>query len=302
MKEKTPVAPTEIFYWLLLAFLALTWGSSFILMKKGLVAFSFDQVAGIRIMIAALFFMPILVAQRDKIPHDKWKYSAIVGICGNAIPAFLFAMAQTHLASGLAGILNSLTPLWVLLLGGLFFGVVLNIEKVLGILVGLAGAALLVLYQSSPSAGDEIVYDNSYGWYIVLATLLYGISANTIKKNLQDISPTLGSAMAFGIVGLPTITYLLLGTDFTHRVVTHPQAMYSLGFIAILAIVNTVVGNVGYYILIQRTNAVFASVVTYLMPPVSLLLGSLDGEPIVGLQIVGMLLILSGVYLVSKSG
>ena len=119
----TPFASRPTFIaWLLLGVLALMWGCSFILVKKALAAFTAPQVGGLRIFAAFLFFLPILVAQRRNLPtRNRWGWCLVAGLLGNLIPALLFAVAGAHIASSVSGILNSFTPLFVLVVGVLVF-------------------------------------------------------------------------------------------------------------------------------------------------------------------------------------
>ena len=121
------------------------WGSSFILIKKGLLAFSPLQVASLRIGIAGLAFLPFFIINFKKIDWSKVKQLFIVGSAGSAIPALLFSIAQTEVTSSVAGVLNSMTPLFVLIQGALFYALVLTKEKIWGVILGLFGAAFLIL-------------------------------------------------------------------------------------------------------------------------------------------------------------
>ena len=284
--------------WALLVFLSLTWGFSFFFMKHGLLVFSWDEIAAMRIGLSSLFFMPILLYRFREIPHDRWQYTTAVGLCGSTIPAFLFVYAQQHLNSSLTGILNTTTPLWILILGTLFFGVSLTRYKVLGILVGLFGAAILIFFRTNHAVttGAE---NNWYALVVIAATCFYGISSNVIKTYLNQTNPIIASSMSFLAVGLPCLVYLLFFTSFfTHLHLENAETAFV--YILILAIINTFIGNIAYYLLIQRTDAIFASVVTYFIPIISIFIGIFDNETIVPLQLVGLGFILSGVYLVSK--
>lgn len=289
---------TGVLDWALLVFLSLTWGCSFFFMKHGLLIFSWDEIAAMRIGLASLFFMPILLYRFREIPHDRWQYTTIVGLCGSTIPAFLFVYAQQHLNSSLAGILNTTTPLWILVLGALFFGVSLTRYKVFGIVVGLFGAATLVFFRPSHAvaAGTE---NNWYALVVIAATCFYGISSNVIKTYLNNTNPIIASSMSFLTVGLPCLVYLLFFTSFFAHLKLE-NAGIAFIYILILAIINTFIGNIAYYLLIQRTDAVFASIVTYFIPVISIFIGIFDHETIVPWQLFGLGLILSGVYLVSK--
>ena len=107
--------------WLILLLLTIIWGSSFILIKKGLVAFSSDEVAALRIFTASLFMLPFAISWMKQVPRSEYKIIFISGLIGSLIPAFLFAIAQTRLESAVTGIVNSLTPVFVIIVGAAFY-------------------------------------------------------------------------------------------------------------------------------------------------------------------------------------
>lgn len=273
--------------------LSLIWGTSFILIKKGLEGFSPTQVACLRLSISALAFVPMFILYRKRMDWSKWPYLVIVGLTGSGIPAFLFSNAQVHISSAMAGILNSLTPLFTFLLGVLFFNVRFGMSKLAGVFLGLAGAVLLILLGNEGGLSGK----TAYGLLIVLAAVCYATSTNVIGKHLREMSSILISSASFGIIGIPLMIYLLGATDFLHRMAESPQAWESLGFIVILSLVGTVAATAIFFRLIQETSPVFSSTVAYLMPLVALIWGLLDGEALNWLHLGGMALILSGVYL-----
>ncbi len=281
--------------WILIVFLSLIWGSSFILMKRGLVAFNAQQVAGLRLFIAGLAFLPYLIWNVKKIPWKKLKYILVVALAGNGIPAFLFTFAQTKVESGVAGILNSLTAIFTLLVGASFFGVKLTLRKSIGILAGFLGAVFLTIQ-------DVEIFNlssfNVLSLLIVMATILYALSINVMKTYLQDISPMMITTTAFSMMTLPVGIYLLtMNVEANFAVNTH-ASLKSLGYICILALVGTSFAVVLFNKLVQMTNAVFASTITYLIPIVALFWGLLDGEPFHWINLAGMGLILTGVGII----
>ena len=281
--------------WLLLLLLALIWGSSFILMKKGLEVFLPEQVAALRIVITAIIMLPFLLIRRQEIRKEKVKYIALQGIFGNFIPAFLFTIAQQYIDSSLAGILNSLSPVFVLLLGILFFSTGYTWLKVTGMMVAFSGSVLLLFFQD----GHSTTTNGMFGWLIVLATLCYGVSANIIKRHLADVGPITINAVAFSMMLIPAVVILLL-SDLPLAFGIGPDAYVALGYVATLGIVGSGLASIIYFRLIHNTTALFASSVTYLVPVVALFWGFVAGEPIGLYDYAGMALILCGVYLVGK--
>lgn len=276
----------------ILLLLSLVWGSSFILIKKALIAFSPDQVASLRISISAIAFAPIVLFNLKKIDWSKWHLLLIVGVTGSALPAFLFSTAQTELSSTIAGILNSLSPLFTLVFGILLFQAAIVKRKIAGVLLGLAGALIMTAIAEAGDWSGNL----KYGLLIVLAAACYGMSANVVAFKLRDMKSLLLSAVSFCMVGIPGLIYLF-STNFVEVIQTNEEVFVSLASVLFLALVGTVAASVLFYHLIQKTSALFGASVAYMMPIVSLGLGLLDGELINLWHFIGMILILGGVYL-----
>ncbi len=281
--------------WFLLILLSLVWGSSFILIKKALVSFDGMQVGAGRIVIAFLAFTPIFTYRFKDIDWSKFKWFLIVGLCGSGLPSFLFAIAQLHISSAIAGVMNSLTPIFTFILAILIFRHKFSIVQLLGIIAGFAGVICIFLTNS----GTENNVPLFYGSLIILATLLYGISANTVGHFLKETDPIIISTISFILIG-PFVLVYLLNTDFLYQISTHEYGYRSLGALMILSIVGTFGANILFFILVQITDAVFSTTVSFLIPFVALFWGFLDGEELHLLHIIALLLILSGLYLIKK--
>ncbi|WP_235925520.1 DMT family transporter [Pontibacter burrus] len=282
--------------WFLVVILALIWGTSFILIKKGLVVYSSDELGAWRITIACLTLLPWAIKHIRHAEPRHWKFLLGSGLLGNLIPAFLFAYAETRLASGLAGVLNSLTALFTLLVGAAFFHQPITWMRMLGIIIGIAGTAVLIF-----SGGENTNFDNTmYGLYIVVATICYGGSVNIIKYKLQGLKPFVMSSLALLTVGPMAFIYLLT-TDAFDKLQHTPGAGEALLYIAILAVFSTAVGLVLFNKLIHISTPLFASSSTYLIPIVALMWGVLDGETIHLWHYVGMVIILVGVFIVNRA-
>jgi drug/metabolite transporter (DMT)-like permease len=280
--------------WLLMILLSLIWGSSFILMKRGLVDFSSDQVAGIRMAVSFLCLFPFVMFHASKIKKYQWKYIFATGLLGNCIPAFLFTAAQTHVPSFIAGMLNSLTPVFTIAIGYFVFKTEVTFNKIAGVVLGLLGAIGLIMASSGGAIG-------TVSWYailIVIACAGYGMSVNIIRNKLHDVASLHISGFALLLVGPPSAIYVLT-TDFTHRLSSNPHALVSLGYIFVLAIFGTAISIVIFNQLIKTSGALFASSVTYLIPIVAMLWGLADGEQIGWFHLVAMGAILGGVYLIN---
>ncbi len=282
--------------WALLFILAFIWGTSFILMKKGLQSFSNNQVASFRIFLTFLFFLPLLKSRINKINRGNIKSLLIVGFIGNAIPAYLFTKAQTRIDSSLAGILSSLTPLFTLIIGLLIYKSHVKMINILGLLLGFIGAVGLI-YKSNP--GEFDLSSGNYTLFVVAATLCYGISVNEIKHKLTDLDGVSIAALSFVFIG-PVAGFHLLFSDLGESF-SQPGALESLGYITILSLFSSVFAVIMFNILVKYTTAIFASSVTYIIPIFAILWGLFDGEKIMMEEILWIFVILIGVYLVNKS-
>lgn len=282
--------------WIIFIALALTWGSSFILMKRGMDAFSSSQVAALRISLAFLFLLPLGIKHYSKDLWKNWKAAMGMGVFGNLIPAFLFTKAETMISSALTGMLNSLTPLFTLITGLVIFRVRVNKLQVIGIITGLAATIGLLQIGKEGDSGTQAL---TGGGLVILATIGYGLSVNIIKAKLGHVNAVSATLLAMSIIGPIAITYLFT-TDFVHVLQTHPEAWRSLGFVAILGIVGTALSVIVYNILIRDAGVLFAASVTYAIPIVAMMWGFLDGEHVTWLHGFFILAILSGVWMVNK--
>jgi drug/metabolite transporter (DMT)-like permease len=287
---------TKAVNWIILIVLALTWGSSFILMKRGMDVYSSDEVAALRILIAFIFLSPLIFrhVKRDLAKH--WKAFVGMGVLGNLIPAFLFTKAETGISSSLTGMLNSLTPLFTLLFGVMLYKTKTKMINAIGILIGFVGAIGLLTVGKSEDMNNNLLF----GFYVVLATVCYALSVNIIKKYLGEVNSVTATVWAMLFIGPLAGIYLFGFTDFTNKLSIHPIALQSLGYVSILAIFGTALSVIIFNVLIRNTNALFASSVTYLIPVVAMGWGIFDGENIQMMHFLWIGLILLGVYLVNK--
>ncbi len=280
--------------WILLALLALIWGSSFILIKKGLVGLSPFQLGSLRIIFCAIFLLVIGFKSLAEIPLHKWKYVAITSLFGTFIPAYLFAIAETKVSSSICSILNSLTPLSTLLLGATFFGLDFKRSQFLGIIIGLIGTAILIFAGVENNTTENYFYT----LFVIVATMCYATNVNLIKKYLSDVKPLSITTGNFMVMLLPAVMILFL-TDFSTKI-NIASTQNAMIFVAILGIVGTGIANVSFYKLIQISSPVFASSVTYLIPIVALGWGIFDNERLSLFQVFGAVIVMVGIYLANK--
>ena len=277
-----------------LVFLAIIWGSSFILMKRGLEVFDFIEVAMLRIFIAFFCLIPLIPRALNSVKPRHYLPVFFSALLGTGLPAFLFAKSQTVLVSSLVGTLNSIVPLFILILGIYFFNSRPSRDNLLGILLGLFGTIFLAF----SSFGHEIEF-NGYIFLVVLATIFYALSINIIKKYLYDLDASVITALAFLIIG-PFSAFYLFSSDFLLHLNAYNNAYDALGYIALLSVLGTSIASIIFNRLLNRTSAIFVSSVTYLIPIVAIFWGIFDGETISIYHIIGSLTILSGVYLANK--
>ncbi len=285
---------TNTLKWLFLTVLALIWGSSFILIKKGLVGLSPMQLGSLRIIFSAIFLIIIGFKSITEIKQHQWKYIALTSLFGTFIPAFLFAIAQTQISSSVSSILNSLTPLNTLIIGGLAFGLSFKRTQVFGVIIGLIGTLLLIV-------NGAINHPNQNYWYTILvlvASICYATNVNLLKKHLSDVKPLSISTGNFLVMLVPALI-VLFSTDFL-SVVENAEVQNSMIYIIILGVVGTGIANIIFFKLIQMSSPVFATSVTYLIPVVAFFWGLLDNEMLTPIQFIGAFIILIGVYLSSK--
>ena len=286
---------STIGHWILLLMLSLIWGSSFILIKKGLEAFNFEQVATLRIFIAFIFLAVLGRKFYLNIPIKKLWPLILTGFIGNGIPPFLFSKAQTYLDSGIVGILNVLTPLFTIFIGILFYNLKIKMVNYLGIAFGIVGTVYLLLPQTE-QLNDKTIY---YSLIVILGTVCYGWSANIIKANLEELDAIQIATISYTFIG-PWAGIYLLNSDFLEILQNHPKALASLGYIAILAIMGSALSVIAFNKLIKMTGPLFATSCTYMIPIVAIIWGISDKEIITAQHIFGFIIIISGVYLVNK--
>lgn len=283
----------DLMRWVYLFLLSLIWGSSYILIKKGLVGLTPIQLGAFRILMTTVILLIVGANHLKGIHLHQWKWLIFTGFVGTFFPSFLFAYSETEINSSIAAVLNGLTPLFTLLISALVFHQALKRKQIYGVLVGFMGTLLLVGQELSLTTGD-----GRYALLVVLAALCYGINVTTLKHHLQGVSP-MGIALGnFIAISLPALA-LLVFSDFPWTTFySQPKIYHSLGFIFILSAVGTAFAKVLFNKLLSFSSAVFTISITYLIPIVAIFWGVLDGESFGGLQVLASVFILGGIYLV----
>ena len=264
-------------------------------MKEGLRAFSPYQVASLRMLSAGLILLPFAIRSFSKIPKEKMGLVILSGVIGNFIPAYLFCIAETQIDSALAGILNSLTPLFTIIVGVIFYKVQTSFIKVLGIIIGFVGLSFLF------AAGKDMSLHNlSYAGLVLIATLLYGINVNSVGRYLQHISSLHIASVAFAFLIIPSAAVLYFTGYFNHNFHDH-LIIHATFASTVLGIMGTSMASILFYYLVKNAGIIFGSLVTYGIPIVAVVWGLWYGEKITPLQFVWMGVILLGVFIANRA-
>jgi drug/metabolite transporter (DMT)-like permease len=280
----------------LLILLALIWGTSFILIKQGLKVFSPAEVGSLRVAAASVFLLPFAFVRWKELKKGDHLKLFLSGMMGIFIPAFLFALAQTRLQSSVTGILNTLSPVWAVVMGALFFHQRFRGFAIFGLLVSLGGAIILALARAEGDLGGF----NAYALLVVLACALYGANVNFLKFKVEGLGSMTVTSVSLLLIGPFAFVYLFGFTDFTQKLISQEGAWQAAGFIVILALMSTAIANLIFNKMLQISSPLFAASVTYLIPVVSVMWGVVDGEKLYTGHFIGMVAILGGVYLANR--
>lgn len=281
--------------WIIFIALSIIWGSSFILMKEGLKYLSAYQVASLRIVFSGIVLLPSAIKHFRRIPREKILIIFLSGLLGSLLPAYLFCIAEEGIDSALAGTLNSLTPIFVIITGALFFQSKTSANKVFGIIISFTGSILLLLSKGHIQADQNLLYIS----YVVLATVFYGINVNMVHKYLHNIGSLQIAAVALTLNALPALI-VLAATGYFNLPLTDRGVFYSTAASAVLGILGTAVASIIFYMLVKRAGGVFASMVTYGIPVVANFWGLIYGEEVGWKQFTCLAIILFGVYIANR--
>lgn len=286
--------------WLLFILLCLIWGSSFILMKLGMFGqngsslLSAWHVAAIRIFTAGLVLIPFSVNALKRIPKDLRAIIFISGWLGSFIPAILFCLAESRIDSALAGTLNALTPLSTVLVGWAIFKIPIIKNKILGLLVGLAGCLLLFINQTGNQTSEPL-----YAALVLIATVCYGWNVHLVREKLSGISAIDIASAAF--VSMVPFSFAMLAlTGFFSLPLAQPEYVKATLAASVLGMLGTAFASVIFYKLVKLAGPLFASLVTYGIPFVAIGWGAIYGETITAYQLMALSVILAGVYLANR--
>ncbi len=281
--------------WFYLAALSFIWGSSFILIKKGLVGLTAIELGSIRIIISALALIPFTISRLKEITFKQWKWIIISAFVGSFFPAFLFAFAEQEIDSSVASILNSIVPLNTIIIGLVLFGIKSTKRQIIGVLLGFFGAYQLIISGMNLNPDQNYFYSG----LVIICSFLYAFNVNIIKKYLQELSAVAIATGHFIVILIPSIIVLLI-SDFNFEKLQSTETQTSLFYVVLLAIFGTTLAKILFNKLINISSAVFASSVTYSMLIVSIFWGILDGENFSFNQLFATVIIILGILLTNK--
>lgn len=247
-RERTWQTPLE------LALLGAIWGASFLFMRVAAKDFGATALVEMRLALGALILLPFLWRERAKFPASLWPKLALIGAINSAIPFVLFAWAAQRAPAGIGAITNSMAVLFTALVGFLFFGEKIGLQRAVALLAGFVGVVVLA---SGKAAGASI------GWAVaagVTAAFLYGIGVNLVRRHLIGLPSAAVAAATLACSALLSLPFALAQWP-AQKVPLH--SWLSAGLLGVLC---TGLAFVMYYRLIARVGASRAVTVTYLVP------------------------------------
>lgn len=253
------------------------------------------QVAAIRIASAGIVLLPVTIRHIKSIPSKKLGIIFLSGAFGSLIPAFLFCVAESRIDSALAGTLNSLTPIFAIVIGALIFSSKIQSSKVWGIIIAFAGSVLL-LFNKGFRHDENLIYS----LYVIIATIFYGINVNLVHKYLHDIGSLKIASVALSLCAVPSMIVLIY-TGYFNLPLSQKDFLLSTGASVVLGIAGTAFATILFYVLIKRAGAIFSSMVTYGIPFVAIFWGLFIKEHVTWIQVSALLMILAGIYLANRS-
>lgn len=258
--------------------------------------FSAGELGSIRVAAASLFLLPVALVKLKELQNRHYLKLFVSGLMGIFFPAFLFALAQTRLESSVTGIMNSLTPIFTLVIGVVLFQQRFRRQSIIGILLGLVGTVVLILAHS----GGRIEGVNLFALLVILACALYATNLNYIKYRITDLKALTITSVSLMLIGPLAVVYLFGFTEFTDKLSHQAGAWRAFAYILLLGFMSTSLATILFNKLVKISSPLFTSSVTYLIPVVAVLWGLFDGERLFAGHIAGMAAIIGGVYLANR--
>jgi drug/metabolite transporter (DMT)-like permease len=278
--------------WAILLILAVIWGGAFMFIGVAVKHVHPLTYVWLRLTIAAAGMWVALKISGGKLglPREVWGSILLLSLLNNALPFTLFGWGQTHIASGLASILNATTPIWGVVVAHVFtHDERLTPRKIAGVLLGFGGVATMI----GPALLANIGTDGLAQLACISASLSYALAAVWARRfkrqGLSPMSVTTGQLTAGALMMLPLA--FIVDQPWTQPM----PPLTAWGAIVSLALLCTAFGYVLYFRLIDRAGATNALLVTLLVPPVAILLGSMFlGETLAPQDFIGLALIALG--------
>ena len=297
----------SIIDWAVLIFIGCIWGSSFILMKIGARAYTTMGVSSLRMFFAGMTMIPFFFSIYRKFDKKTIFWMFVSAMLGSAIPSIFYAYSASKMDSNINGIINSLTPVFTMIVGMVWLKYKVSRWSIAGVMVGFLGIILLFLQRKT------IFEQSQYAIFPLIATMMYGVNMNIVKVKLSHLDSIDILKGVFGILGIlyiPLVIYLGVFSNihfssfsfefWKSSPIADVQTMNSLTAMFLNGVVGSLMASLIFYFLLKRTNALFASMNTYIIPLMSIFWGYIDGESISWMHFVSLFIIMSGVYLVSK--
>ena len=277
----------------LLAVLASLWGSSYLLIKVALTSYPPITLMAFRVTLAAAFLVVVMRVRGVSLPRDSHtrRILFVQSMLNSSVAWLALAWGQQFLPSGLAGVLNSTSPLFVFLLTGLSASATKSIPKLVGVFLGFLGVALVVGLDALQGLGQQALAQGA----VLFAAFLYGCAAINGKR-LAHV-PSLATATGTMLCAMITLVPLSLAFDQPWNI--QPTVKATLAA-ATLAILGTGVALIIYFRLIKTLGPMGVASQSYLRSSVSVMLGMLIlGEQLSGTVLVGLVIIIVGVALIN---
>lgn len=291
--------------------LALIWGSSFLLMKYGLLALSPVQIAGLRIFCGAGILLVLLRVTGDRLPRGRrvWFHLTVSAVFLSALPFTGFALGETRVTSALAGIGNSVTPVAMVIFGLLLLpSERMTPAKWVAIALGFVG----VLVISEPWA--VATRPDPLGFAIVCAAgASYGLGWTYNRRflgaaDLGGLSQPTALLLCGSVLMVPILLVWWwaqrssLAAPWTMLATRGPgETWLAVGSVIVLGVVGTGLAYMLQYDVVRDAGAVVSSTVTYLIPVVSVILGVLVlGEHLGVFQLAGFALVLAAALIIGR--
>ncbi|MFS1511012.1 DMT family transporter [Chengkuizengella sp. SCS-71B] len=281
---------------IVLILLSLIWGGSFYFIKILLEDFGPWTIAFLRSSFGLVTIVLIMLILRKPFEFRKmsWVPLTIMALINTAIPWTFIAFSETRLSSSMASVLNATTPLWTIIVGIVFFRAATNRMQWLGIGIGLIG--LIILLDIDPV---HIISVDLLGFAcMIAATLCYAFASQLSKRLLKGLSmyQITFCTLFIGSLGSGSVALSIESISISHLVSwTNISVLIGLG------VFGSGIAYILFYYLVQKGSAEFATMVTYLIPGTAIIWGyTLLGEEVKWSLLVGLVFVLSGVFLSSK--